>query len=91
MGKDLKEYVQSDMVFRADLPQLLKETIECSPKGIYPLCWKLVGEILEYVAQRCIEVNDPQLNILMISLEDLQKKADWRAIRKIRFIMIMTT
>ena len=67
-NKKLNEYIQSDLVFRADLPRLLKEVIECSPKGIYPLCWKLVGEILEYVAQRCIEVNDPQFYILMISL-----------------------
>lgn len=68
MEKGLKEYVQSDMVFRADVPRLLKETIECSRNGVYPLCWKLVGEILGYLAQRCIDINDPQLNILMISL-----------------------
>lgn len=35
--------------------------------------------------------DDVNTYIIMISLEDLQKKADWRAMRKIRSIMTMMT
>ena len=48
---------------------LLKEMVECNNKmGIFFQPVNIFREILCQVAERAIELNDPQLNILMLRL-----------------------
>jgi len=66
-----KEYDAISIGFRVDTMGLLTEVVDCAmPKnmGILKIPLNIFKNILEEVAQRATELNDPQLNILMLKL-----------------------
>lgn len=59
------------MTFRVDTMGLLTEIAECGlprTQGILKVPLNIFKNLLADVAQRAIELDDPQLNILMLSL-----------------------
>lgn len=60
-----------DLTFRVETDLLLREIIDCAmPRnmGILKIPINIFRRLLVQVAQRAIEIDDPQLNILMLSL-----------------------
>lgn len=68
MSKTVQEYVMNDMVWKVDLPRLLKEIAECSKNTPYSKTFMILARILGVLAERAIEINDPALNIIMMNL-----------------------
>lgn len=58
----------NDMVFKVDMPRLLKEIAECSKSTPYPVTFTIMSRVLEILVERAIEINDPALNIIMMNL-----------------------
>lgn len=67
-SKNVQNYVMNDMVWKVDLPRLLKEIAECSKKTSYPVTFTILTRVLGILAERAIEINDPALNIIMLNL-----------------------
>lgn len=68
MSKTVQEYVMNDMVWKVDLPRLLKEIAECSKNVPYAASFQILAQVLRVLTERAIEINDPALNIIMIRL-----------------------
>ena len=67
-SKNVQNYVMNDMVFKVDLPRLLKEISECSKSTPYPVTLTILTRVLGILTERAIEINDPALNIIMMNL-----------------------
>lgn len=67
-SKKVQDYVMNDMVFKVDIPRLLKEIAECSKSTPYPVTFTIMARVLEILAERAVEINDPALNIIMLRL-----------------------
>lgn len=67
-SKNVQNYVMNDIVWKVDLPRLLKETAECSKKTPYPVTFTILARVLGILTERAIEINDPALNIIMMNL-----------------------
>ena len=67
-SKNVQNYVMNDMVFKVDMPMLLKEIAECSKSIPYPVTFTILVRVLGILAERAIEINDPALNIIMLNL-----------------------
>ena len=67
-SKTVQDYVMNDMVFKVDMPRLLKEIAECSKSTPYPVTFTILARVLGILAERAIEINDPALNIIMLNL-----------------------
>lgn len=67
-SKNVQNYVMDDMVFKVDMPRLLKEISECSKSTSYPVTFTILTRVLGILAERAIEINDPALNIIMLRL-----------------------
>ena len=67
-SKTVRDYVMNDMVWKVDLPRLLKEISECSRSTPYPVTFTILVRVLGILAERAIEINDPALNIIMMNL-----------------------
>lgn len=67
-SKTVRDYVMDDMVFKVDMPLLLKEIAECSKSTSYPVTFTILTRVLEILTERAIEINDPALNIIMMNL-----------------------
>ena len=67
-SKNVQNYVMNDMVFKVDMPLLLKEIAECSKSTPYPKTFTILMYVLGILAERAIEINDPALNIIMMNL-----------------------
>lgn len=61
-------YVMNDNVWKADIPAFLKEIVDCTPNAPYKKTFAIVGQLLQILTQRAIEINDPALNIIMLHL-----------------------
>jgi hypothetical protein len=66
------------MTFRVHTPNLFKELWECSGMRIYGKVMRIFTALLNDVAQRATEINDPVLNALMLKLRlyDVEKESD---------------
>lgn len=67
-SKTVRDYVMYDMVWKVDLPSLLKEIAECSKSVPYAKTFKILAQVLNVLTERVIEINDPALNIIMLNL-----------------------
>ena len=67
-SKNVQNYVMNDMVWKVDLPRLLKEIAECSKSTPYPVTFTILTRVLGIPTERAIEINDPALNIVMLNL-----------------------
>ena len=67
-SKTVQNYVMNDMVWKVDLPRLLKEIAECSKSTPYPITFTILTRVLGILTERAIEINDPALNIIMLRL-----------------------
>lgn len=67
-SKTVRDYVMNDMVFKVDMPRLLKEIAECSKSIPYPVTFTILVRVLGILAERAVEINDPALNIIMMNL-----------------------
>lgn len=67
-SKTVQDYVMNDMVWKVDLPSLLKEIAECSKSVPYAKTFKILAQVLNVLTERAIEINDPALNIIMLNL-----------------------
>ena len=67
-SKNVQNYVMNDMVWKVDLPRLLKEISECSKSTPYPVTFTILTRVLGMLTERAIEINDPALNIIMLNL-----------------------
>lgn len=67
-SKKVQNYVMDDMVWKVDMPRLLKEVAECSKSTPYPVTFTILARVLEMLTERAIEINDPELNIIMMNL-----------------------
>lgn len=68
ISKTVRDYVMDDMVWKVDLPSLLKEIAECSKSVPYAKTFKILAQVLNVLTERAIEINDPALNIIMLNL-----------------------
>ena len=86
-SKNVKNYVMNDMVWKVDLPRLLKEISECSKSTPYPVTFTILASVLGILTERAIEINDPALNIIMMNLglyEGVHDKNACEVISKLR-------
>lgn len=67
-SKKVRDYVMNDIVWKIDLPAYLKEIAENSRNTPYPITFTILTSILEILAVRAIEIDDPALNIIMMNL-----------------------
>ncbi len=67
-SKTVRDYVMDDMVWKVDLPSLLKEIAECSKNVPYAKTFKILAQVLNVLTERAIEIDDPALNIIMMHL-----------------------
>lgn len=67
-SKKVQDYVMNDMVWKVDMPRLLKEIAECSKSTPYPMTFTILTRVLGILTERAIEINDPALNIIMLNL-----------------------
>jgi len=62
---------QGELYFNIDFPEMMKRLIESTPNGSYvhgvPMA--VLRDKITKLAQRCIELNDPQLNIIMLEMK----------------------
>ena len=86
-SKTVRDYVMNDMVWKVDLPRLLKEISECSKSTPYPVTFTILARVLGILTERAIEINDPALNIIMMNLglyEGVHDKNACEVISKLR-------
>lgn len=86
-SKNVQNYVMNEFVWKVDLPRLLKEIAECSKSTPYPKTFTILARVLEILAERAIEINDPALNIIMMNLglyEGAHDKSAGEVISKLR-------
>lgn len=86
-SKNVQNYVMNDMVFKVDMPVLLKEIAECSKSTPYPKTFVILTRVLGILAERAIEIDDPALNIIMMNLglyEGVHDKNAGKVIDKLR-------
>lgn len=86
-SKNVQNYVMNDMVWKVDLPRLLKEIYECSKSTPYPVTFTILASVLGILTERAIEINDPALNIIMMNLglyEGVHDKNAGEVISKLR-------
>lgn len=86
-SKTVRDYVMNDMVWKVDLPRLLKEISECSKSTPYPVTFTILARVLGILAERAVEINDPALNIIMMHLglyEGVHDKNAGEVISKLR-------
>lgn len=86
-SKTVQDYVMNDMVWKVDLPRLLKEIAECSKSIPYPVTFTILARVLGILAERAVEINDPALNIIMMHLglyEGVHDKNAGEVISKLR-------
>ena len=67
-SKNVQNYVMNDMVWKVDLPRLLKEISDCSKSTPYPVTFTILARVIGILTERAIEINDPALNIIMMNL-----------------------
>lgn len=67
-SQTVRDYVMNDMVWKVDMPRLLKEIADCSKSTPYPVTFTILARVLEILTERAIEINDPALNIIMMNL-----------------------
>lgn len=67
-SKTVRDYVMNDVVWKVDLPEFLKEIVECSSNTPYAITFKILAQVLNVLIERAIEINDPALNIIMLNL-----------------------
>ena len=67
-SQTVRDYVMNDMVWKVDMPRLLKEIAECSKSTPYPVTFTILARVLQILTERAIEINDPALNIIMLNL-----------------------
>ena len=67
-SKNVQNYVMNDMVWKVDLPKLLKEISECSTNTPYAASFRILAQVLKVLVERAIQINDPALNIIMLNL-----------------------
>ena len=67
-NKTVRDCVMNAMVWKVDLPRLLKEISECSKSTPYPVTFTILTRVLGILTERAIEINDPALNIIMLRL-----------------------
>lgn len=67
-SKNVQNYVMNDMVWKVDLPEILKEISECSTNVPYAASFRILSQVLKVLVERAIEINDPALNIIMLNL-----------------------
>ena len=67
-SKNVQNYVMNDMVWKVDLPRLLKDISECSKSTPYPVTFTILTRVLGILTERAIEINDHALNIIMLNL-----------------------
>ena len=58
-SKNVQNYVMNDMVFKVDVPRLLKEIAECSKSTPYPVTFTILLKVLGILAERAIEIDAP--------------------------------
>ena len=93
-SKKVKDYVMNDMVWKIDLPAYLKEIAENSRNTPYPVTFTILTSILEILAVRAIEIDDPALNIIMMNLglyEGVHDKNAGENIAKLRKLIDKST
>lgn len=56
------------MDFDIDLPRFFNEEVNNSGSTMYSAAWKILLRLLESVAQRACELDDPIMNALMLRL-----------------------
>ena len=86
-SKNVKNYVMNDMVWKVDLPRLLKQISECSKSTPYPVTFTILARVLGILTERAIEINDHALNIIMMNLglyEGVHDKNAGEVIYKLR-------
>ena len=86
-SKTVRDYVMNDMVWKVDLPRLLKEISECSKSTPYPVTFTILARVVGMLTERAIEINDPALNIIMMNLglyEGVHDKNACEVISKLR-------
>ena len=66
-GKRIRKQVFDEMAWKIDIPNFIKETMS-NPGNPYAITFKILGILLEALAERAIELNDPALNILMLQM-----------------------
>lgn len=89
-NKAIRDYVMNDNVWKCDLPAFLKEAQLNTNGSAYDVCWNLLRRILVILTERCIELNDPVLNIIMLNLslyEGSHKEEYTETIEKLRQII----
>ena len=67
-SKTVRDYVMNDMVWKVDLPSLLKEIAKCSKNIHYAKTFNILEHVLNVLTERAIEINDPALNIIMLRI-----------------------
>lgn len=67
-NKEVYSYVMNDLNWKCDLPNFLNEITTCSEHIPYIATFRILGRILDILAQRAVELNDPALNIIMLNL-----------------------
>ena len=67
-SKEVRYYVMNDMVWKVDMPRLLKEIAECSKSTPDTGTFTILARVLGILTERANENNDPALNIIMMNL-----------------------
>lgn len=70
-GSASKSLEKGVMTFRVDTMALLTEIVDCALRenqGVLKIPLNIFKNLLAKVAERATEINDPELNILMLSL-----------------------
>lgn len=65
--EDIRRYVLNENVWKVDLPSFIMETRNANGR-MYNIVYSILFRILHMLIVRCIEINDPVLNIIMIDL-----------------------
>lgn len=78
--------IGNNLSFDVNTPQFLKEACENAIGGMYTVCWNIFRTLLEQVAERATELNDPVLNTLMIRLNlyEIPNKERYKVIKQLK-------
>ena len=82
VGENVRSYVMSDMSWKVDLPAFLKEAHDGAKNTPYAVTFNVVLRLLEVLAQRAQELNDPALNIIMLNLSLFEGSHDGKFYHK---------
>ena len=61
-------YVLNDLCWKVDVPSFLKEAHDGSKSSPYSVTFNILFQVLQILAMRAQELNDPALNIIMLNL-----------------------